>query len=392
MIPDSIPIDLPSRLARLEELATDLWWSWHPEARTVFRRLDYGLWRATAHTPLRMVRRIARAKLDAAAADESFLEVYDHAIAALDAARAAHNTWWTNTVPHISGQAIAYFSAEFALHQSLPIYAGGLGVLAGDHCKEASDLGVPLVGVGFMYPQGYFHQHVSAEGWQEESYERLNWADAPIEPAMTPDGKPCITAVPLGDRTVLVAVWRVRVGRVKLYLLDTDLEENAPWDRELSARLYGGDRETRVQQEIILGIGGVRALRALGSDPGVFHLNEGQAAFVVLQRIRDLTEHGATFDAALDEIRRTTVFTTHTPVPAGHDAFPFNLVEKHLAGCWGTLGPNRERFLALGSYDNGSGPLFNMTALALRSAGEVNAVSRLHADVTRTMWGPMWPG
>ena len=171
-------------------------------------------------------------------------------------------------MPHVGGQSIAYFSAEFALHQSLPIYAGGLGVLAGDHCKEASDLGVPLIGVGFMYPQGYFHQHISAEGWQEESYERLNWADAPIEPALTPDGKPCITAVPLGDRIVLVAVWRVRLGRVKLYLLDTDLEENAPWDRELSARLYGGDRETRIQQEIILGIGGVRALKALGIDAG----------------------------------------------------------------------------------------------------------------------------
>ncbi len=214
----------------------------------------------------------------------------------------------------------------------------------------------------------------------------------PIEPAITRDGKPCITAVPLGDRTVLVAVWRVRLGRVKLYLLDTDLEENAPWDRELSARLYGGDRETRIQQEIILGIGGVRALKMLGSDPAVFHLNEGHAAFVVLQRIRDLIEQGSNFDHALEEIRATTVFTTHTPVPAGHDAFPFHLVEKHLAGCWGTLGTNRDRFLALGSYDNGSGTLFNMTALALRSAGKVNAVSRLHAEVTRAMWAPMWPG
>jgi starch phosphorylase len=287
---------------------------------------------------------------------------------------------------------MAYFSAEFALHQSLPIYAGGLGVLAGDHCKEASDLGVPLIGVGFMYPQGYFHQLVSADGWQEESYERLNWADAPIEPAIGPDGKPCITAVPLGDRSVLVAVWRVRVGRVTLYLLDTDLEENAPWDRELSARLYGGDRETRIQQEIILGIGGVRTLKALGSDPAVFHLNEGHAAFVILQRIRNLVEHGSSFDQALEEVRSTTIFTTHTPVPAGHDQFPFHLVEKHLAGCWGTLGAHRDRFLALGAYDNGGGSQFNMTALALRSAGATNAVSKLHGEVTRRMFEPMWPG
>ena len=383
---------LPERINRLDELAVDLWWSWQTDARAVFRRLDYTLWRATAHNPVRMMWVVPRQKLESAAQDPEFLRRYDRAIVALDAARGGKDTWWAARFAHLEHSSIAYFSAEFALHQSLPIYAGGLGVLAGDHCKEASDLGVPLIGVGFMYPQGYFHQHVSVEGWQEESYERLNWADAPIEPAITRDGKPCITAVPLGDRTVLVAVWRVRLGRVKLYLLDTDLEENAPWDRELSARLYGGDRETRIQQEIILGIGGVRALKVLGSDPAVFHLNEGHAAFVVLQRIRDLIEQGSSFDHALEEIRATTVFTTHTPVPAGHDAFPFHLVEKHLAGCWGTLGANRDRFLALGSYDNGGGTLFNMTALALRSAGKVNAVSQLHADVTRNMWAPMWPG
>jgi starch phosphorylase len=383
---------LPDRLSRLDELAIDLWWSWNAEARSVFRRLDYTLWRATAHNPVRMLWLVPRARLEAAASDPEFLAVYDTAVEALDAARTGRNTWCTHEFPQLASQTIAYFSAEFALHQSLPIYAGGLGVLAGDHCKEASDLGVPIIGIGFMYPQGYFHQHVSAEGWQEESYERLNWADAPIEPATGADGKPCVTAVPLGTRSVLVAVWRVRLGRVTLYLLDTDLEENVPWDRELSARLYGGDRETRVQQEIILGIGGVRTLKALGLDPAVFHLNEGHAAFVVLQRIRDLTERGASFDEALDEIRRTTVFTTHTPVPAGHDAFPFHLVEKHLAGCWGSLGPNRDRFLALGSHDSGSGAQFNMTALALRSAGKVNAVSQLHGQVTRAMWGAIWPG
>ena len=323
---------LPERLSRLAELAIDVWWSWN-EARAVFRRLDYPLWRATAHNPVRMLWLIPPTRIEAAASNPEFLRLYDAAVAALDSARAAHNTWWTRRFPELGGQAIAYFSAEFALHQSLPIYAGGLGVLAGDYCKEAGDLGVPLIGVGFMYPQGYFHQHVSAEGWQEESYERLNWADAPVEPALTPDGNPCHTAVPLDDRSVVVAVWRVRIGRVQLYLLDTDLEENAPWDRELSARLYGGDRETRVQQEIILGIGGVRALKALGADPAVFHLNEGHAAFVVLQRIRELLEQGSSFDDALDHIRKTTIFTTHTPVPAGHDAFPFYLVEKHLAGC-----------------------------------------------------------
>ncbi len=380
----------PSRIARIDELAVDLWWSWN-EARAVFRRLDYGVWQATAHNPVRMLWAISPERFQAAAADPEFLVLYDRAVEALDAARAGRNTWWTNTEPPADGRVIAYFSAEFALHQSLPIYAGGLGVLAGDHCKEAGDLGVPLIGIGFMYPQGYFHQKLSAEGWQEESYERLNWADAPIEQAMLPDGTPCIIAVPLAERSVLVAIWRVLVGRVTLYLLDTDLPENAPWDRELSARLYGGDRETRIQQEIILGIGGVRALKALGVNAAAFHLNEGHAGFVVLQRIREMLERGRTFDDALQEIRETTIFTTHTPVPAGHDAFPFHLVEKHLAGAWGTLGPHRDQFLALGAHDSGAGVQFNMTALALRSAAKVNAVSKLHGDVTRGMWD-IWPG
>src|SRR5687767_12528260 len=338
-----------------------------------------------------MLRLVPPETMERAITDPVWLAEYDRAIERLDVMRSASNTWCMEECPEVAGTTIAYFSAEFALHQSLPIYAGGLGVLAGDHCKEASDLGVPLVCIGFMYPQGYFHQSVSADGWQEEIYEKLTWADTAIEPAMTPDGKPCVTAVPLGDRTVLVAVWRVRIGRVNLFLLDTGLEENAPWDRELSARLYGGDRETRVQQEIVLGIGGVRALKALGIEPSVFHLNEGHAAFAVLQRIRDLCEKGWPFDAALDEVRRTTVFTTHTPVAAGHDAFPFHLVEGHLAGAWGDLGGYRERCLALGHYDNGGGPMFNMTALALRTSGAVNAVSQLHRDVTKQMWRSIWP-
>jgi starch phosphorylase len=389
--PNLDPAALPERLRRLPELATDLWWTWNTQAREVFRKLDYPLWRQTAHNPVIMLQLVSADMLAQAAASEQFLEVYDAAIEALDAARSARDTWWLKRYPHVQGP-VAYFSAEFALHQSLPIYAGGLGVLAGDHCKEASDLGIPLIGVGFMYPQGYFHQTVSPEGWQQEIYERLNWANAPIDRAITPDGTPCIVAVPLGNRSVLVAVWRVRLGRVKLYLLDTDLEENAPWDRELSARLYGGDRETRIQQEIILGIGGVRALKAMGSAPAAWHLNEGHAAFVVLQRIRDLIERGETFESALEDVRHSTIFTTHTPVPAGHDAFPFNLVETHLAGAWGTLGAYRDAFLALGHYDNGGGPQFNMTALALRTASYVNGVSQLHGQVTRDMWGPIWPG
>jgi starch phosphorylase len=376
----------------MEALARDLWWSWTPTARQVFRQLDYPLWRVTAHNPVRMLQQLSPEALQRAIENPEWLANYDAAVTRFDAAQRSATTWCDRECPDLAGKAIAYFSAEFALHQSLPIYAGGLGVLAGDHCKEASDLGVPLVGVGFMYPQGYFHQSLTSDGWQQEVYEKLNWTGAPIEPAVTPEGKPCVTAVPLGNRTVLVAVWRVRVGRVALYLLDTDLDENAPWDRALSARLYGGDRETRVQQEIILGVGGVRVLKAMGYAPVIYHLNEGHAAFVVLQRIRDLCEGGASFDDALAEVRRTTVFTTHTPVAAGHDAFPFHLVETHLAGAWGDLGGHRERFLSLGHYDNGNGSMFNMTALALRTSGAINGVSRLHGEVTKQMWHPIWPG
>lgn len=382
---------LPDRIHRLHELALDLWWSWDARARQVFRRLDYPLWRATAHNPVKMLQAIRPERLAAASGDPEYLRIYDEAMFGLDQARSLAHPWWQERAALVNGGAIAYFSAEFALHQSLPIYAGGLGVLAGDHCKEAADLGVPLVGIGFMYPQGYFHQRMSNDGWQEERYERISWTESPIGTALTPDGRPCITAVPLGDRTVLAAVWRVRLGRVRLFLLDTDLPENAPWDRELSARLYGGDRETRLQQEIVLGVGGVRALRALGVTPAVWHLNEGHAAFVTLQRIRELVEQGRSFDDALEEVRQSTVFTTHTPVPAGHDAFPFSQVEKHLASALGELGGHRERWLALGQYDNGSGSQFNMTALALRTAAHVNGVSALHGEVTRSMWRPMWP-
>ena len=382
---------LPDRIARLGELAQDLRWTWNHNARELFRRLDYQLWRQTAHNPVHMLRLLSGERLTEAASHPAFLAFYDQAVADLRMAREARDTWWAQEVTELPGRCIAYFSAEFAIHQSLPIYAGGLGVLAGDICKEASDLGLPFVAVGFMYPQGYFHQHVSAEGWQQEEYEQIDWANAPIDRATTADGTPCVVEVPLEKRTIRVGVWRVRLGRTKLYLLDTGVAGNAPWDRELSARLYGGDHETRVQQEIILGVGGVRALRALGSAPAVWHLNEGHAAFVALERIQELLGQGRTFEDALGYVRHTTVFTTHTPVPAGHDAFPFSLVETHLAGCWGPLGANRPAFMALGHHDRGSGPLFNMTALALRTAQHVNAVSQVHARVTSDMWAPVWP-
>jgi starch phosphorylase len=380
---------LPERIAGLSELAYDLSWTWHPTAREVFRRLDYPLWRLTAHNPVRMLSMVSRERLEEIGRERSFLALYDAAMEDRRRPQSTQATWWSVRHPDLPARPLAYFSAEFALHQSLPIYAGGLGVLAGDLCKEASDLGLPLVGVGFMYPQGYFHQRISAAAWQVETYEQLDWEHAPVERLM--DGnKPCLVMVPLGARHVYVSVWIVQLGRVKLFLLDTDLEENASQDRELTARLYGGDREMRLQQEIILGIGGVRVLRALGYDPMVWHLNEGHTAFSVLERIRESLALGQSFETALKIVHDSTVFTTHTPVAAGHDAFPLQMVEAQLAVFWGPFQRYQENVLELGRYDNGDGGLFNMTALALRTCGGVNAVSQLHGDVTRQMWSPIW--
>jgi len=386
------PPRFPERIKDIGDLASDVWWSWNDRSRELFRRLDYELWRSTQHNAVQMLRLISPDRLEAVSRDRTFLALYDDMIRGLREARTGKNSWWEKEKNGHPVGTIAYFSAEFALHKSLPIYAGGLGVLAGDICKEASDLGLPFVGVGFMYPQGYFHQRVTADGWQLEKYEKLDWDEAPIEPAMQGDGSRCIVDVPLDGRSVKVAAWKVRVGHVALYLLDTDVDGNAAWDRELTARLYSGDQETRIQQEIILGLGGVRVLQAMGVAPVLYHLNEGHAAFVVLQRLWDMESRGASFDEAMAEVRRTTVFTTHTPVAAGHDAFPFRLVETYLGSARQDLPGWRDRFLGLGSYDSGLGPMFNMTALAMRSSSGINAVSQLHGQVTRQMWTGLWPG
>ena len=290
-------------------------------------------------------------------------------------------------------QVIAYFSAEFGLHESLPIYSGGLGVLSGDHCKTASDLDLPFVGVGFIYPQGYFRQRIDPEGKQQAIYEKLDFGEIAATPALGADGIQVIIDVDLPGRKVYAKVWRVQVGRVPIYLMDTDVPANAPEDRELSARLYGGDQQMRISQEIVLGIGGVRALRALGIKPAVWHLNEGHAAFLQLERMREyVQDEKLSFEAALWTVRGDSLFTTHTPVPAGNDAFGFDLIDRFFSDYWGRLGLDRERFLDLGRYESASGPQFGMTVLALRTAGRANGVSALHGEVARRMWAPLWPG
>jgi starch phosphorylase len=388
----SVDRALPARVSRLRELAYNLWWSWQTDAGWLFQYLDKTLWELTHHNPVKFLQQISPAKLEAAASDPAFLRHYDGMMLAFDKCLSAKETWFTEKYPHLAGNAIAYFSAEFGLHVSLPIYSGGLGILAGDHCKEASDLGLPLVGVGFVYPQGYFQQRISAEGRQEAINERFDYSAAPMEPVISRDSEGGLLALHLDGQVIQIEVWRVRLGSISIYLMATDIEENDPWNRELAARLYGGDQETRIRQEMVLGIGGVRMLERLGIRPAVFHANEGHASFMFLERIRGLVQHGMSFADAADFVRSTTVFTTHTPVPAGHDAFSFHLVEQHFHGYWESLGLDRERFLALGSHSDGYGGVnFNMTALALRMAGMRNGVSQMHGRVSRAMWHSLWP-
>ena len=383
---------IPERLNRLNELAHNIWWSWHPRARDVFRILDYPLWRASGHNPVKQLNETTAEKLQAAAEDPAFLAVYDEVISSFDADMQNPATWFAGHYQKDFPGPIAYFSMEFALHSSLPMYAGGLGILAGDICKEASDLGLPLVGVGFMYPQGYFHQHVNEDGWQQEIYQQLNFHEAPIQQVLSSQGQRSIAQVMLANRALSLGVWLVKVGRVSIYLLDTDVEGNTPEDRQISARLYSADPELRIQQEIILGIGGVRVLRALGIHPAVWHANEGHSAFMGLERLREKISEGLTFEQAFSAVQSATVFTTHTPVASGHDVFSQGVIDKYFADYWPSLGIEREKFLALGQPDHRGQSGFNMTALALNTSLQRNAVSRLHEMETRKMWQSAWPG
>jgi starch phosphorylase len=382
------------RIARLSELAYNLWWSWHPEAQALYEELDPALWQAINHNPVKLLRRVPLQRLEQAAHDPAYVARYDAVLAAFDTyvSPPAGSTWYGRTYPGQEERPIAYFSAEFGLHEALPIYSGGLGVLAGDHCKAASDLGLPLVGMGFIYPQGYFRQQIDDLGCQQAIYEKLDFADVPVVPALGPDGREIVISVDLPGRRIRARLWRIQVGRVPVYLMDTDVECNAPPDRELSARLYGGDQEMRISQEIVLGIGGVRAVRGLGLRPAVWHMNEGHAAFLQLERLREyVQEQGLAFPDALWAARADALFTTHTPVPAGNDAFPFELMDRFFGAYWGQMGLERERFLALGRYDYPWGPQFSMTVLALRTASQANGVSRLHGEVSRRMWHGLWP-
>lgn len=382
---------LPDQISRLAELAYNLWWVWEKESQRLFTLIDEHLWEETYHNPVLFLRQVKRSKLNAVSYDRFYMKSYASVMQAFDEYMQADDTWFTKNYEEFRNWPIAYFSSEFGLHETLPIYAGGLGVLSGDHIKEASDLGLPLVSVGFLYTQGYFSQHISEDGWQEAHQSDLKFEDMPIFPLYKEDGTPLTISVDLPGREISARIWEIHVGRVPLYLLDTNVEENSEADKKLTARLYSSDLDLRISQEIILGIGGVRALRVLGYNPGVWHMNEGHSAFLSLERIRERVVGGQGFEEARQMVKKGNVFTTHTPVPAGNDEFPLWLMDKYFSKFWPELGLEREEFLNIARRQLPWGETFSMPVLAFGMSKFSNGVSELHGRVARDMWNFLWP-
>jgi glycogen phosphorylase len=388
--PAAPPINpLPPRISRLADLTQNLWWSWQLDARELFHRIDHRLWEGTRHNAVEFLRQVDPERLEQRARDPEFLDRYDAVMRRVDELASTDGTWFASRYPELVGRPIAYFSAEFALHRSLPIYSGGLGVLAGDHCKEASDLGVPLVGIGLYYHGGYFDQQIGLDGWQRDSDDPVDPAVNPVARINGPDGNPILVSVTISGREVQIGAWRVLVGRVPVYLLDTDLDVNDSADRKLTARLYTSAPEWRLREEWVLGVGGVRMLRALGINPETWHANEGHAAFMYVERLRELLAKGLTLKAAQDQIRASSVFTTHTPVPAGHDVFSTDQIEQVTGPFWNAMGITRDQFMALGNHGQND-PRYEMTVLSLRLAGRVNGVSARHREESRRIWRWVW--
>ncbi|NLT74442.1 MAG: glycosyltransferase family 1 protein [Chloroflexi bacterium] len=391
----SVVPSLPPRLKPLLEIANNLWWSWNRDAVDLFRRLDADLFEELRHNPVAMLGRISQARLDDLREDEGFLSHMDRVYRDLLAYVSVEPHW---DEPDLSPQgcsgAVAYFSMEYGLSEALPIYSGGLGVLSGDHLKTASDMAMPMVGVGLLYQEGYFRQYLSADGWQQETYPANDFHNMPVTLERDEQGVPVTVRVSLSGRDVVAQIWRIQVGRVPLYMLDSSVEENSPEDRPITSKLYSGDLDMRIRQEMLLGIGGLRALSALGIDPAVCHMNEGHSAFLGLERIRlAMQRHGIDFETARTLASAGSVFTTHTPVPAGIDLFPPYLIDRYFGQMMQELGIGREEFLSLGrSADASPETPFSMAVLALSLSASANGVSQLHGQVARQMWQSLWPG
>lgn len=383
---------IPERIRGLGELAYNLWWSWHPEARILFKQINQQAWKESIHNPVKMLQEIPPEFLERVAGNHDYLRRYDISMFRFRQYMENRNGWFNECHPSSRTLTIAYFSAEYGLHHSLPLYAGGLGFLAGDHLKECSDLGIPLAAVGFMYSEGYLNQRIGPDGWQDEVLERLNRDAAPVSRVIDTEGNQLIVTVPLIDPPIKVAVWRVDVGKVPLYLLDTDIEQNDLRCRSVSSRLYTSNMEQRLVQEIVLGIGGRKVLNTLGINFSAVHLNEGHPAFALLERIRERVVQGVPFNEAFHQVRGTSVFTTHTPLPAGTDIFPTDLMDRYFSRYYPMLGIDRETFLSLGRHPQNPGGGFNMAALAFRLTAFHNAVSVRHRQVSQEIWKDLWPG
>lgn len=371
---------LPKRIENLEKIANNLWWSWNTEFLKLFKKIDIDLWETVEKNPVKFLKLVSQKKLEEATKNNNFLKEYDKIVENFESYMNSKNTWFSKTYPENEKDIIAYFSAEYGLDQILPIYSGGLGILSGDHLKSASDLGIPLVAVGLLYKNGYFHQKINGYGEQQTEYKNIDLHTLPILPVKDEEGKDLMIYVKFPERRIYLKVWQINVGRVKLYLMDSDIEENAEEYRNITKTLYGGDQEMRISQEIILGMGGVRLLKTLGLTPTVYHMNEGHSSFLILELIKNtIKEKQLSFEMAKDIVSSKTVFTTHTPVPAGNDIFPIQLVEKYFKDYWERFGITKQEFMQMGMKPNpeeNSG--FNMGILALKVAGKKNGVSKLH--------------
>ncbi len=386
-------IDAEALYEKCMALARNMWWSWHPEVTNLFRDIDPIRWRQLDHNPIALLREFTEERLALRASEMVLHSRVNYAYRRLQEYLESQNTWAQTNAGLLGSKPVAYFSAEFGLHESLPVYSGGLGVLSGDHVKSASGLGVPLVGIGLYYSHGYFKQHLTEDGYQREEYYETKVEDLPLEPALLADGTPLTVSIDTRNGRLLAKVWKVAVGRVRLFLLDCNVDGNRPEDRELTSRLYGGDERTRIRQELVIGVGGVKALRALGITPGVYHLNEGHSAFAPLEVIRErMEDDGLSFEDATREVAESTIFTTHTPVPAGHDRFAPDLIEEHLGPLRDAIGLTAEQLMGLGRV-NVENPeeTFCMTVIGLKMSRRANAVSQLHGHISRRMWNSLWP-
>ena len=384
---------LPKSINRLDEIANNLWWSWNSEYLRLLKKIDRDLWETVEKNPVKFLKRVSQERLEMAAKDSSFVKEYEKVLKNYEDYMSSKDTWFSKKYPENKNDLIAYFSAEYGLDETIPIYSGGLGILSGDHLKSASDLGIPLVGVGLLYKNGYFHQKIEGYGIQKSEYKNIELDNMPIHPVKNEDGEDLLIEVKFQKRTVALKVWKINVGRICLYLLDSDIDKNSPEDRETTLKLYGGDQDMRIRQEIVLGVAGVRLLKELGLNPTIYHMNEGHSAFLTLELIKNIiAEKEVSFEIARDIVSSKTVFTTHTPVPAGNDIFPTDLVERYFKDFWPKMGIEREDFLKLGMKPcDQLEPGFNMGILALKIAGKKNGVSKLHGEVSRELFGDVWP-